>query len=233
MKIAQLLWKCLSRDEQAVFLSRLNAVDRTFYKDILADKPFPPYFTQTRSIFIHVPKCAGTSIGNALYPDAAIGHKTASSYQSRFPQQYSDYFTYAFTRNPWDRVVSAWSYLKDNKGSKHDAKWADFLNAYSSFEDFVLNWLCAENITRQIHFAPQHLYICDNLGGVSLDFIGKFETINDDFNHIAKTIGINAELKQLNKTRKDDFRSYYNDKTVEHVGRVYQRDIQLFNYHFE
>jgi chondroitin 4-sulfotransferase 11 len=233
MKIAQMLWKRLSKDEQTVFLSQLNAVDRTFYKDLLADKPFPHYFTETQSIFIHVPKCAGTSVGNALYPNAAVGHKTASWYQARFPQQYNDYFTYAFTRNPWDRVVSAWSFLKGCTGSKHDGKWADYFNTFDSFEHFVFDWLYPENITRQIHFAPQHLYICDNLGGVSLDFIGKLENINDDFRHIAKTIGINAEMQVKNRSRDDDFRSYYNDKTAEHVANVYQRDIRLFGYQFD
>jgi hypothetical protein len=233
MKIAHILWKLLPKEDRVVFLSQLNAVDRTFYKDLLADKPFPDYFTQTRSIFIHVPKCAGTSVGNALYPNAAVGHKTASWYQAKYPQQYNDFFTYAFTRNPWDRVVSAWSFLKECTDSKHDGKWADFLNTFSSFDDFVFTWLHPENITRQIHFAPQHLYICDNLGGISLDYIGKLETINDDFNHIAKSIGVNAELKQLNRSRNDNYKTYYNDKTAEHVAKVYARDIQLFGYTFD
>lgn len=223
----------MSLEDQMVWLSQLNAVNRTFYKDLLAEKGFPDFFEQSRSIFIHVPKCAGTSVGNALYPGAVLGHKTAAWYQTRFPEKYNDYFTYAFTRNPWDRVVSAWSFLRRCTGSRQDGRWADLFNIYRDFDHFVYDWLCPDNIIRQIHFAPQYLYICDSLGSISLDYVGRLENIDEDFVKICKAIGINAELRKLNKSRDDDYRSYYSDKTAEHVANVYARDIRLFGYCFE
>lgn len=233
MSLTKILWKLISENDRIGLLSRLNAVDQTYFQDLLANKKLPQCYQNSKSIFIHVPKCAGTSVSDAFYPGNSIGHRPASWYQTRFPEEYNNYFTYSFTRNPWDRLVSAYTYLRSQENTRQDGEWAKMLNQYDSFDSFVLDWVCAENISKKIHFCPQYLYICDNFGAVSLDYVGKLESFSDDFVHVAKQLGISAELKNLNRSRNDDYRCYYKDKTIEHVANVYQRDIQLFNYSFE
>lgn len=233
MSIFHLLMKSASRQEKEFLLSRLNAVDRTFYQDYFVDKKLPRSFHQTRSIFVHVPKCAGTSLNKALYPDTTLGHRSAGLYQTFFPEQYQHYFTFAFARNPWDRLVSAYSYLCKGGNPRHDAAWQTTLQRFASFDEFVKEWLCAENVVKQIHFAPQHQYICDNTGVVSLDFVGKLETISEDFAYITQKLGVDVQLQELNRSRKDDYRSYYSDASIERVLDVYKRDIQLFGYQFD
>lgn len=107
------------------------------------------------------------------------------------------------------------------------------LNDYHNFNDFVLDWIYPENVVRQIHFAPQHLYICDNTGAISLDYVARFEDIVNDFTKIAQRLSINAQLETLNRSRSDDYRSYYSNASVERIARVYERDIRLFGYNFE
>jgi hypothetical protein len=233
MNFTKNLWKLISEKDRVDLLSRLNAVDRTYFQDLFANKKLAQCFINSESIFIHVPKCAGTSISNALYPGTTIGHRPAIWFQTRFPEEYNNYFTYSFTRNPWDRLVSAYTYLRSQENTRQDGEWAKMLNRYDSFEKFVLDWVCAENISKKIHFCSQHLYICDNFGSVSLDYVGKLESLNDDFAHVAEQLGVKGELKNINRSRSDDYRSYYNDKTIGHVASVYQRDIQLFGYSFE
>src|SRR5690606_38825886 len=193
---------------------------KTFYKDYFSARKLPPCFHQTRSIFIHVPKCAGSSVNRALYPNTLLGHRPASYYQTCFAEQYNHYFTFAFARNPWDRAVSAWSYLRQGGSPSQDATWSKTLMRFASFDEFVKEWLCAENVTKQIHFAPQHLYICDNAGVVSLDFVARLENIQQDFATIAQRLGMDVQLKEVNRSRKDDYRSYYTDATIERVAEV-------------
>ncbi len=227
------IWKMLlSKTDRRSLLSQLNVIDRQFYKDIWSNRPFPIILRQTQSIFIHVPKCAGSSIGQAFYHGCADGHRPAKWYQERFPGEYNDYFTYAFTRNPWDRLASAWFYLRQKTEDKYDGDWAVFLKQYDDFNVFVAEWLCSENVAKHYVFAPQHLFICDKFGAVSLDYVGKLETLESDFRDVARRLKSNATLPKLNKSKNKDYRTLYNDKSVEQVAEVYKRDLQLFDYSF-
>lgn len=233
MNMLNLFWRLLSPDDRDKLLLRMNAVDRTYYQDLFRNKKLSPCFVSTKSIFIHVPKCAGSSICDALYGGEKIGHRPASWYHTQYPEQYRDFFTFSFTRNPWDRLVSAWTYLRAQTNSHQDSDWAEALGRYRSFDDFVINWVHAGNIERKIHFCPQHLYLLDNFGTMSLDYVGKVEDFQKGFDFVAAQLGLSVDLKRVNQSRNDDYRSYYNDKTIAHVEAVYQRDIQLFGYEFE
>ncbi len=231
--INKLIWKLvLPRADKQSSLSSFNVVDRNFYKGILSGRSFADIFHETQSILVHVPKCAGTSIGDAFYEGGAGGHQTARWYQERFPEEYEQYFTYAFIRNPWDRLASAWFYLRNRTGHKKDGGWADLLNQYGDFNTFVAEWLWPENVVRHYVFAPQYLFICDKFGTVSLDYVGQLETLSRDFQYVARRLNSNATLPKLNQSKNRDYRALYNDKSVEQVAEVYKHDLQLFDYSF-
>ncbi len=61
-------------------------------------------------IFIHIPKCAGRSISNAL--GEPFDHYTAAYYQTHYAQHRNDYTTFTTVRNPYGRLVSAYHYIK-------------------------------------------------------------------------------------------------------------------------
>ena len=53
-------------------------------------------FDRTRSIFVHVPKCAGISISRALYGNLGGGHTTFNEYATIFePHAFRRYFKFA------------------------------------------------------------------------------------------------------------------------------------------
>ncbi len=192
-------------------------------------------FDQTRSIFVHVPKCAGISVNKALYGNLAGGHRTLDQYTRLFePQALMNYFKFTIVRNPWDRVVSAYHFLQRGGLNQDDATW--FNNELSQFDDFnsfVENWLCIENARSWYHFKPQVDYICSSQCDLSLDFIGYFENIEVDFQIIANKIGCNATLGKTNKGSHIDYRQYYTDQSAEKVAKVYEQDIAFLEYNFD
>jgi len=192
-------------------------------------------FDDTKSIFIHTPKCAGVSVSKALYGNLAGGHTTLEEYLNVFePRHINTYFKFTFVRNPWDRLVSAYYFLKKGGWGVEDATFfKQELEQYNTFEEFVENWLNEENIWKFHHvFRPQSHYILDKHNKVKLDFIGRLENITEDFDYICKKIGVNCQLEQANQSSHANYRLCYNKHTADIVGRVYAKDIELLQYKF-
>ena len=100
-------------------------------------------FDTRRAIFIHIPKCAGIAIKKALFNDLSGSHTKLSTYCRIFePHLILTYFKFTFIRNPWDRLVSAYHFLRAGGYNEADRRWfARELGSYRDFDDFVRNWL--------------------------------------------------------------------------------------------
>jgi len=203
-----------------------------------------------RFIFIHIYKNAGTSISRALYPFSATrmhwrlhnyaqrlgihcfapgrlprgcqGHTKAKEAVAVLGEKAWDaYFTFAFARNPWDWILSQYFYmLKDE--THHQHKIAE------SFEDYAdyVRWRCEEDCT------PQKEWVCDDDGHILIDFVGRYEYLEDDFQEICRRIGVEAELPSYNKSEHAPYYEYYSDRTEDMVRRAYRQDIEFFGYEF-
>ncbi len=203
----------------------------------LSAATFKP-FLDTQSIFVHIPKAAGISVGYSLYGRHTGNHTTVAEYQMAFSRnEFNTFFKFCFVRNPWDRLLSAYLFMKNGGRNKGDRKWADEnLTGFNSFNHFVLDWLNTENANSGIHFKPQNQFITTpNSLPPKVNFVGFFENIENDWEGIRKKMGVKSPLIFNNKTesKKKDYRSYYNNKTIEIVASVYHDDIALFGYSFE
>ena len=91
------------------------------------------------------------------------------------------------------------------------------------------------------HHKPHCVY--GNLLGEKLDFVGRFETLQDDYAHVARTLGLPAAKQTLkfhsspssevmqnsaNKT----FADLYDDEARAIVGAMYRDDIARYGYEF-
>lgn len=146
-------------------------------------------------------------------------------------------FAFAFVRNPYDRVVSAFEYILSggcNRADRMDkVKYLD--RDVKDFDTFVRKILAENrnNILEQIHFKPQFGWISDESGKSLLDFVGRFESLEKDFNCISRIMGIERRrLPHLNKSRHRNYRAYYSRATKDIVKNAYQMDIDLFGYTF-
>jgi hypothetical protein len=92
-------------------------------------------------IFIHIPKAAGTSVALTLFGEPSR-HVPWFEYYQANPRKFRKYFKFAFVRNPWDRLVSSYFFLRKGGLCDADATWAaENLNAYSDFGQFVRGWV--------------------------------------------------------------------------------------------
>lgn len=190
-------------------------------------------FDQKSAIFVHVPKAAGTSVALALFGELPY-HYSAWQYRVIFGRRlFKRYFKFSFVRNPWDRLYSAYSYLKAGGWNDDDRRfYEENLSGLEGFEEFVLAWLSPERLQSHMHFRPQHEFVCDRRGRIMLDFLGYFETLQVDFDSIAERIGVASALGQTNSSPRAGYREVYTPASRERVAELYRKDIQFFGYDF-
>ena len=92
-----------------------------------------------KCLFIHIPKCAGIAVSKALFNSRAGGHLPLAHYQLIItPQQYKTLFKFTVVRNPYARLLSAYTFLSAGGLTNEDASWsARVLSDYRNFSDFV------------------------------------------------------------------------------------------------
>jgi hypothetical protein len=197
---------------------------------------FRPCFQETKSIFIHIPKAAGTSIARAIY-GINVGHRKASDYIRISKKEFYSYYRFSFVRNPWDRVFSAYNFAKQG-GTKLVQPIPSTVyrsSAFESFETFISEWLIEADLSKEdVVFEPQSTYIYDTSENLLVDHIGKIETFSKDIAVIEDHLKISIDLQNLNQSNRKfkDYREAFNDKTAEIVSKIYSKDIKLFNYKF-
>lgn len=189
---------------------------------------------ELRTIFVHTPKAAGTSIALSIFGELPYHHTVQDYYVIFGRSTFDEYFTFTFVRNPWDRVFSAYNYLTKGGWDEKDKAWSErHLSKYRDFGDFVRRGLARREVQRFMHFRPQHEFVCDRRGAVAVNFVGYFESVGHDFRKICDHIGIEATLAHVNESSTRDYRMAYDDDTRAVVAGIYERDIHLFGYSFD
>lgn len=233
----------------------------------------------TKSVFVHLPKNAGQSIEQVFLDlhgldwekrevllmrhntDPEKGPPRLAHLQARqyvdcghmTPQQWNDYFSFTFVRNPWQRVVSFYKYFTFDQR-------CDF--------NYFVEAIFAPAMFKHIRWfvGPQTDFLCDKKGWVMVDFVGRYENLQQDFDKISQQLGLSIRpLPWLNKSGSergqfmaqelvyvvqqvcqalglvnqrvqpvfDKYQDYYNGVTRDRIATLYARDIGLFNYSFE
>lgn len=204
--------------------------------------PFRAQEHELKCLFIHVPKAAGTSVAKAIFGEKSR-HIPLSRYFVFDDRAAREYFKFAFVRNPWDRFFSAYHYLARRIGADPaypDHRWATrYLGGKQNFGNFVKRMAVDRRyrfaVRRYIHFRPQVDWISiPGRQGVGMDFVGRFEDMENDFQRVCARIGVSAALPHERKgTGVNNYREAFDFEGRQLVAELYRRDIEAFGYTFD
>ena len=188
-------------------------------------------------VFFHIPKTAGGSMTALLskYTDKQIDIKDKSkqgwmtkyhvntkkqsfnSMHSFVDPHYNDHnckdmFSFSFVRNPYTRIISLYKFLKRYK--------------HLTFLGFC-QYL---NVNKQVNINQyKYLTLQDK---IPLDFVGRYENIEEDFNYVCKKIGIPERYIDLGFEHKQNLthKDYYCDESKKIIDDIFDVDFKIFNY---
>lgn len=193
-------------------------------------------FDEHECIFVHVPKAAGVSVGRSMFGlDPGIKHTKLRGYEVLFGRErFNRYYKFTFVRNPWDRTVSAFEFLRQGGMTQNDIDWVEAHPIIKcEFRNFVMQWLTPRNVYKHIVMVPQWEFLTIR-SKVEVDFVGHYENLRDDFNKVTRTLNLGCSLEHCNKTKsRKDYRAYYDEETIQRIASVYRKDIELFGYSFD
>ena len=197
-------------------------------------------------------KCASTSILVRLLKSGQITHDTTQPFLSdrnrddvhfaNTSKQFidsvksiddydigqDDKFKFAFVRNPYDRLYSCW-YSKIGRHDTYDTREL-FDQHVMTFENFIKNVVSECDVKWvNVHYAS----LVSLIPHKKLDFIGKFENLQEDFNTVCDKINIpQQQLPHKNRGRHTSYVEHYDGEMIEIIEEKYAEDIKTFNYKF-
>ena len=137
---------------------------------------------------------------------------------------FEEYYTFAFVRNPWDWQVSLYEFMRGDP-----THWQHPIVIKQNFDEYI-EWRIKEDLKTQYQFLSDK---GDNESPLSLDFIGRFERLNQDFSELRLRLGVSGELTHVNKSKRNkDYRTYYSDRSRDSIAEALQLDIKTFGYEF-
>lgn len=208
---------------------------------------------ERKIIFIHIPKNAGSSVEDMLWPKnkyqrtedrlwMGFVKKFYNKYQTGGLQHllalqileevgseiFSEYFKFTVVRNPWDKCISQFLYIKTRK---------DLQEFISLPEDFSLpQYLDAIERKLHVQWQKQCEFIEDHQGRNLVDWVGRFENLENDMKCIAEIAGLDLSLefpRSNSAQNRLHYSHYFDQESKERVAAMYAKDISKFGYSYE
>ncbi len=208
-----------------------------------------------RYIFVHIPKTGGTSMAlaleaRAMKDDLMLGdtpkaqkrrrrvkgarargrlwkHSTLTDIDGLISAaEARDFFTFTLVRNPWDRVVSYYHWLRAQSFDHPAVRAAQQLD----FADFLHDRQVAASLARH----PYASYMRDADGVECADLYIRLEHLAADIAPLEAHLGFTLDIPHVNRSaRSGDYRTAYDPESRDLVGHLCAEDIARFGYSFE
>ena len=218
--------------------------------------PAPFASRKYKYLYYSIPKNGCTTVKAFIYEQTHGKQKNLGLHAVRYErikfqdiekQEYRDYFSFAFTRNPWDRIVSCYFSKIKNPALERvcaqgmvNGESCFFIRRYGhcgfrymTFDDFVQFVSRVPDWASDHHFLSQHCFINQK----HLKFTARFENFHKDFSSIVKHIDQRYNIenllkKKLMSSRHHHYTTYYTNKTRRLIEERYKKDIEMFSYKF-
>jgi len=195
--------------------------------------PYRRYMTKNKCIFIHVPKAAGTSVLQALHGKNVHiqrDHCEIQAFRSACKPFYQSYYKFTFVRHPVDRIYSSYRYLLGGGNKMNNNNLPKLLNEkYPNFNDFVKLYLDEDRIRTIFLFRPQFTFFCNENFEPLVDFIGRYESINDDFEVVKDKLKLKRGLPLVNVSEVKE-KVDIDDEAKEKIYNLYKKDFEVLKY---
>lgn len=207
-----------------------------------------------RFVFAHIPKTGGTALTLALESraradDILIGdtpkararkrrlaaltpagrlwkHSTLADVAGVVPEDLSDWFILTLVRNPWDRLLSYYHWLR-GQSFEHPAV---SLAKSTDFSRFL------NDPTIRAAFAawPAAAYTCDSAGVERVTLAARVEQLEVELQPLWHHLGFRLTIPRANESdRPRDWRPAYSDADAALVATLCAEDISRFGYSFD
>lgn len=152
--------------------------------------------------------------------------------------RYAAHLKFAFVRDPRDRLASCYlqKLAPGRRGFTEREHRRLGLRVGMGFAEFVRVVHATPDSESNPHFRSQYLTVCDGDGRILADFVGRFETLAEDFRAVAQKIGApGLRLGHLLRSRdpspgKRGHDDLYDAETSALVAERYARDARIFGY---
>lgn len=207
------------------------------------------------AVYIEVPKVACSSIKIALASVLGI-HLAATGgdpHKVLFPEPLVQpgpmlcpgLFSFAFVRNPWDRLVSCYrdkilGHVLDFTAFHPERGVACCLARFDAFrpgmpfDAFVRAVAAIPDREADDHFRSQHSFATNAAGEIAVDYVGRFETFGSGFEQVCRKLGLPALklpcVQSVSTPR--PYVDYYTPETRDLVAVRFHEDVSLFRYTF-
>jgi hypothetical protein len=180
-------------------------------------------------LFLGMPKCALTSV-HMWFRDVVPGYTASQIFETydsldQLKKDYPGYKTFTIVRNPWDRAVSMWAYMKRDGHFKKILFW----DPPPSFDDFAPH-LKTRNMGRGWGVSTQFSLL--NCKPEDVDWVFKIENLKDEFHVIESITNSNSKLIHINESEHEHYSKYYTPETRDMIGQWFKEYIDMFDYKF-
>lgn len=176
----------------------------------------------------------GEWVHSAMNGEGFFQHDPAIEVRRKVPPEVWDsYFKFSVARNPWDRVVSDFSWEARNRPElKPMRRWHHRIGV--PFDEFRETKQLFRQYVAGDWTTNDRFYLID--GALCVDFVIRYERLSDDLAEVCRRVGLPEvslpRLKAGLRDRAHAYTEYYDDRSREIVARRHDNDIRLFGYEF-
>lgn len=201
-----------------------------------------------RFIFIHIPKCGGTSLEDVVWPGPRRAEDLWEGFIDRWHNPYQTgglqhltarlvrqhvgtatfdaCFRFAFVRNPFDRVLSQYRYMRRRPDLR------DFIGLGA--EDDLLTYLQRIQTRRHVQWMAQSDFLLDADGSCLVDHVAKLEEAAAGFAKVVAHLGLPPDTRLPHSNAHDgprpDRATQFGPRETAEVLRLYGQDFARFGY---
>lgn len=184
-------------------------------------------------IFIHIPKCAGSSVRQAIIENdsnaISLEHTSYITLLEEYPNETKNYLIFTIVRNTYDRLVSLYHFIKENLH-------LDCFNSNNYITLFSKPFdECIQSEEFKTYFPLNQIFWIkdkDNQIPKKINIFYYNTNLREEINKLLlkNNIDLNLDLPNINIGKHKNYESYYNNELVEYVKIHNKEEIEYFNF---